>query len=226
MSGPLAVADSILRGRPVARPGASYPRELLRLASCVLLCGAIYGAVMGSFGGWSGDRALQAVASAAKVPFLLLATLLLSLPSFFVLNTLLGVRGDFGEALRAILSSQAVLTIVLVAFAPLTALWYASSTDYKPAILFNALMFGAASLAAQVRLRSAYQPLIARNPAHRVLLRGWLFVFALVGIQMGWLLRPFVGDPNQPFQLFRDNAWGNAYVIVARMIYQVIEGSD
>jgi hypothetical protein len=27
----------------------------------------------------------------------------------------------------------------------------------------------------------------------------WTFLFGLVGAQMGWLLRPFIGDPNMPF---------------------------
>lgn len=31
----------------------------------------------------------------------------------------------------------------------------------------------------------------------------WVFVFALVGAQMAWVLRPFVGDPRQPFVVFR-----------------------
>jgi hypothetical protein len=62
----------------------------------------------------------------------------------------------------------------------------------------------------------------ARNRRHRVLLRTWLVVYAFVGIQMGWVLRPFVGAPGMPVQFFREEAWGNAYVIVARMIWDVI----
>lgn len=49
-------------------------------------------------------------------------------------------------ALLAIVSSQAVLMIVLVSLAPLTVFWYASSADYRAAILFNAVMFGVASV--------------------------------------------------------------------------------
>jgi hypothetical protein len=33
--------------------------------------------------------------------------------------------------------------------------------------------------------------------------RVWLIIYALVGAQMGWILRPFIGDPNLPFQFFR-----------------------
>jgi len=31
----------------------------------------------------------------------------------------------------------------------------------------------------------------------------WVTVFGLVGAQMGWVLRPFIGSPNLPFQFFR-----------------------
>ena len=45
--------------------------------------------------GFDGPRVWQVVYSAVKVPFLLFTTFLLSLPSFFVVNTLLGLRPDF-----------------------------------------------------------------------------------------------------------------------------------
>ena len=31
----------------------------------------------------------------------------------------------------------------------------------------------------------------------------WVIVFALVGAQMGWVLRPFIGSPDLPFIWFR-----------------------
>jgi hypothetical protein len=31
----------------------------------------------------------------------------------------------------------------------------------------------------------------------------WLVIYALVGMQMGWLLRPFIGHPAAEFQWFR-----------------------
>ncbi|WP_406694903.1 hypothetical protein V5E97_28060 [Singulisphaera sp. Ch08] len=202
----LSRADAVLRGR-----SSSYPWTLL------VLCGLVYGSVMGAFGGliW------QVVYSAVKVPLLLLATLLLSLPSYLVMNTLLGVRDDIAEAVRAIAVSQATVTIVLVALAPLTVLWYASSADYHAAILFNAAMFAVASLAAQIALTRAYRPLIARSPRHRWLLWIWIVLYAFVGIQMGWTLRPFIGSPGAPVQFFRGGDLENAYVVVARMIINV-----
>jgi hypothetical protein len=217
-TGLLARAEDVLRGRPWTVGDERPARVLGRLAMLVLAFGMSYGAAMGTFGGVAGDRWLQVVYSAVKVPILLLATCALSLPSFFVLNTLVGLRDDFAVALRALLAAQAGLTIILVALAPLTLLWYASSAAYHAAILFNALMFTVASAGAQVMLRRAYRPLVARDPRHRVLLRLWLVVYAFVGIQMGWMLRPFVGEPARPVEFFREDTWGNAYVIVARMV--------
>ncbi len=208
-------ARDLLRGDLSGTPARSAARVVL-----LVLCGGFYGAVMGSFGGWAGTHVAQVWISATKVPLLLLATFLLALPSFFVLNTLLGVRGDFGQVLRALVGAQAGLTIVLCALAPYTALWYASSAAYQPAVLFNGGMFAVASLAGQALLRRAYRGLIARNRRHRLLLRLWLVLYVFVGIQMGWVLRPFVGSPNSVPQFFRDEAWGNAYVVVARLVWE------
>ncbi len=40
----------------------------------------------------------------------------------------------------------------------------------------------------------------------KTVFRLWVIVFALVGAQMGWVLRPFVGNPNSPFTWFRPRA--------------------
>ena len=218
----LAQADQLLRGRDLVAAGDDDGRAgTLYLAAMVALFGVFYGGVMGTFGGVQGQRGLQLLYSGVKVPLLLLVTFGLSLPSFFVLNTLLGVRADFARALRALIATQAVVTIVLAALAPFTALWYVSFAAYHPAVLFNAFIFGVASVSAQGLLRRWYAPLIARNPRHRLLLRVWLIIYAFVGVQMAWVLRPFVGDPSQPTHFFREGAWGNAYVEVARMIVSV-----
>jgi hypothetical protein len=198
--------------------------RLRDLVGLVVVFGLAYGAVMGTFGGFGCDRSLQVVYSAVKVPLLLLATFAISLPSFFVFNTLLGVRGDFPQAVRALAATQAVLVIVLASLAPLTAVWYASSGHYDRAILFNAAMFAVASAAAQAVLRRLYGPLIARDARHRRLLRAWLIVYAFVGIQMGWVLRPFIGRPGSEAEFFRDGAWGNAYVEVAKKGWSSFRG--
>jgi len=214
-------ADHLLRGHDAVVVTLT-PTRLRHLLALMIAFGGIYGMVMGSFAGIWGDRSLQLLFSAVKVPLLLMATFLLSLPSFFVLNTVLGLRSDFAVVLRALVAAQAGLTIVLSSFAPFTILWYVSATDYDNAVLFNAVMFGAASLAGQWMLRRLYAPLIAANPRHARLLWTWILIYAFVGIQMGWILRPFVGNPAIHPEFFRAEMWGNAYEVVGKKIVKAI----
>jgi len=158
--------------------------------------------------------------SGVKVPLLLLVTFLLCLPSFFVVNTIAGLRDDFGQALRALVATQSCVTVVLAGLAPITAFWYVSCPDYRLAVLFNGVTFAVATVAAQIVVRRYYGPLVRRSARHRQLLWAWFFLYAFVGIQMGWVLRPFIGDPDLPVAFFRSGAWGNAYVMVGGMILE------
>ncbi len=211
--------NDLLHGRTPSRTAGG---EMLAWAGWLIVCGCLYGSVMGSFGGVTGERLWQVVYSAVKVPMLLGITFLLTLPSFFVLNTILGLRDDFPQVWQALLRTQSVSAILLATFTPYTIVWYLTSGNYTEAILFNAVMFGAASISAQILLWRAYRPLVARSPRHRILLRGWIAVYAFVGVQMGWVLRPFIGDLNEPTRFFREGAWGNAYVMVGQMIIEVV----
>jgi hypothetical protein len=220
------LADNLLRGEVSAAGGSREPRlpVLGSLILAIVVYGMFYGAVMGSYGGMSGLRFWQAVYSAVKVPFLMISTFLLSLPSFFVLNTLLGLRDDFPRVVRALISTQAGLTVILSALAPFTAFWYISGSDYEPAILFNGMMFAVASFSAQWMLCREYAPLIRSNPRQRWMLRTWIIIYIFVGIQMGWVLRPFIGNPRAPVQFFREGSWSNAYVFVLQTIWDVLNG--
>jgi hypothetical protein len=50
----------------------------------------------------------------------------------------------------------------------------------------------------------APQPAAGERPASMILLYIWILLFGFVGTQLAWTLRPFFGDPGQPFELFRD----------------------
>ena len=217
-------AESVLRrgtGSAAVRFRGRSPGPANSLVLIVAF-GFLYGAVMGTYGGAAGPRAGQVAYSAIKVPLLLIATFLLSLPAFFVFNTLLGLRADFGRVVASLLATQACLTVILASLAPITAFWYVSGSAYQPAILFNGLMFAVASLSAQWMLRRDYRPLIERHPAHRWMLRTWILIYVFVGIQMAWVLRPFIGDPRAPVQFFREDSWSNAYVVVLAMVWKVL----
>src|SRR5262245_42361962 len=139
----LVSADGVLRQAPWVIHRLESRRTLLRLFSYLLLFGLFYGAVMGSFRAIANQPqwAWQMFCSAVKVPLLLGFSFVISLPSFFVLNSLLGLRRDFGAAVRSLVAAQAGLAMVLASLAPLTLVWYASSSGYDEALLFNGAMF-------------------------------------------------------------------------------------
>jgi hypothetical protein len=73
--------------------------------------------------------------------------------------------------------------------------------------------------------------LLPAAPLHRHTLRErtmasttfmvWVVIYALVGAQMGWILRPFVGAPDLPFELFR-NREANFFVDVFRTLGELL----
>ena len=231
------VIDQVLTGT-VFSPTASKASKdttnisLRTAALIVLVSGGCYGSVMGCYAAVANQRAwsdqwVQMLYSGSKVPLLILATLLAALPSFFVLNTLVGLRHEFRESLKAIVLAQAGLVIILVSLAPITLFVYVSVSPmpqgYTLAVLWNAFAFGAASILAQLLLRRNYRQLIRQNPKHRWMVRVWIFVYAFVGIQMAYVLRPFIGSPGDTISFFREDPFENAYVRVLRLIWSATD---
>jgi hypothetical protein len=189
-----------------------------------IVFGLAHGGLIGTFTGlWEG-RPLQIVYSALKLPLLLVLAFVVALPSFFVLNTLAGVRGDWPAVLRNLVASQAGLVVVLTALGPLLIVWYASSDAYAAAVMVNALLFLIAGVTSQQLLRRWYRPLEARAPVHQLLRWAWLVIYGFVGIQMGYVLRPFIGSPGAEVTFFREEAWGNAYLVVFDLFLGALRG--
>jgi hypothetical protein len=219
MRGALLQTDAFLRGGGLFAPARATERPWWWLPVMIIVFSSLYGAVMGTYNVGSAERLLQVAYSALKVPLLLLVTSLLCLPAFFVLNTVLGLRDDFREALQAILAGQAGLSVALASLSPVVRFWYFSNTGYAAAQLFNAFLFAIATIAGHLVMRRYYGALFARRPAHRVSLYGWVILYAFVGIQMGWTLRPFIGIPAKSVTFFRDEPFSNAYVFVAGLVF-------
>lgn len=201
--------DGVLRaeGR-FSAGGRSVP--WLPLSILLVAGGFLYGAAMGSYG----LRLLQPVYSGLKVPLLLVVATVVCMPSFYVINSVLGLRDDFGAACRGVLAAQATVSIALASLAPLIVVFYASTEHYRTAIVMNGVVFAVATVAGQKTLGKHYDLLIARNPMHRVGRLSWVTLYVFVAIQAAWVLRPFVGSPGLPSQFFRKDPWSNAYVVV------------
>lgn len=217
-------ADELLRGTGPFAPSPVVPRAWWLVPLLVLFFAPMYGAVMGAYAFDSPERALQVLFSAVKLPLLLLTSTLVCLPAFYVLSAVLGLRDDIADSLRAILAGQGAMSIALAALSPITAFFYTSSINYSTAKLVNGGMFALATLAAHFVIRRYYRPLVARNRNHAIVLVLWGALYVFVGIQMGWTLRPFIGQPGMATTFFREGAFTNAYVEVAQLVGGAVRG--
>jgi hypothetical protein len=199
--------------------GEGAASETRPLVAVVVAAGSLYGAFMGTYACDSFERLRMVLFAAVKVPLLIFATTGVCLPGFFVFNTVAGLRGSFARAMRAIVAGQAGTAMALASLAPVVRFIYASGVTHRWALIANSALFTLATLAGQGVLGRHYRVLIEEHPAHRLMLRLWLGLYAFVGMQMGWMLRPFVGAPDIPVTFFRDEPFSNAYVAIARLFF-------
>lgn len=205
--------------------------QLPTMLKFIVLLAPLYGAIMGGFSWFAGFRNFatqwpQIAYSAVKMPLLLLATVAIALPAFFVFNSLAGLRDDFDKAALSIIASLATFSVAIVALAPFTLMFYFSvtteKTTYRIAVLFNALIFAIATSASSISLARNYRNLAARARNHRHMFWVWVFLFAFVGIQLGWTLRPFIGNPFQPTTFFREESFTSAYLQLIRIVRSLL----
>jgi hypothetical protein len=65
------------------------------------------------------------------------------------------------------------------------------------------------------------QPISPERLMARRTFQVWVVIYALVGAQMGWILRPFIGAPNLEFEWFRARE-ANIFVDIAHTISQLL----
>src|SRR5262249_37914512 len=132
---------------------------------------------------------------------LLFLTLLVTFPSLYVFNTLLGSKLRLAELLRLVTAGLSVLVAVLAAFGPIVAFFSVTTTSYPFIVLLNVAVF---AVSGALGMAFLYRSLLrlAGAAVNRVFY-AWMVVFGLVGAQMGWVLRPFIGSPDVPFTWFR-----------------------
>jgi hypothetical protein len=209
----LRAVDEILRGHytsdeALASGTVTIPvGTLLRVGTAL---GAIYGASLGTYAlSHNGDRAwLQFLNATLKMPLLFLLTLLVTFPSLYVFAALL--RSPLGRAAtaRLLLVVITVHLAVLASLGPVFAFFAVSTQSYHFLILLNVAFAATGGAISLVVLRRATNAMFRTVEPHQSragqrLLLTWCVVYGAVGAQMGWLLRPFLGAPGQPFVWLR-----------------------
>ena len=106
-----------------------------------------------------------------------------------------------------IMTAINVTAALSLAFASITLTFWLTVPDYRTFLLLNV---GVLALMSWWGLSFLVQGMRFVQQGHlgerrrRVLLL-WVLIYAFVGTQMAWALRPFVGAPEAPFELIRES---------------------
>ena len=207
----LADAERTLRTTLLGRPWWAGPR-------LVLVFAPLAGLGIGSFEAAQPGRSALMIYAAIKLPLLILGAAAIGLPGFFVMHAALRARREFPASVRGILAGQAMFAIVLASAAPLLPVWYSVADSHRLAVLGNGAMFAMASACSAIAIVRVQRAVIGRRAVSRALAAGWLAMYAFVGLQGGWMLRPFIGAPDAPPRFIREDPFTNGYVAVLRLL--------
>ena len=233
----LLVIERILRDREGIWEQIIEERDLRGLAGQMLASSAaslaVYGVVLGASNGFA-----QALSSLVKLPLLFLATLAICLPTLYLFNLVFGARLSVRQALALILVAITVTTMLTLAFAPISLFFLLSASSYQFFKLLNVSIMtltgfvGLSFLVAGMRSMNTLArstafaadqpeaPALSERPVNMSLLNVWILLYGFVGTQLAWTLRPFFGDPNQAFQIFR-SIGGNFYVNIVKTLMEL-----
>ncbi|MBY0111307.1 MAG: hypothetical protein K2Y21_00690 [Phycisphaerales bacterium] len=228
-AGVFVALDDLLRDRLTTPQHVREGRTPLRIfLPWALVLGGLHGLFIGCYALFNGTTGATThmLAVMAKLPALFLFTLLVTFPSLYVFNALLGYGLRFRATLRLLVATIVVNLALASSLGPILAFFTVSTKSYTFIVLLNVAILGIGGLASiafllrtMIRAQNAEQPLDAtpdptataapaaatETPRRALpLLFVWIITYSLVGTQMGWLLRPFIGHPGQPITIFRE----------------------
>jgi hypothetical protein len=220
----LAIIETVLRNPSrffiEIRDGVELGQKVRAMLLSSIAFFALYGAVMGST-----HSLWQVLSSAVKLPLLFLATLVVCSPTLYFFNLIFGSNQSLTQNFSLILTAITVTAVLLLSFAPIVLFFLLTTSHYQFFKLLNVGVFaisglvGVRFLSRGMRVVSASGRDLARARAN--VIRLWILVYAFVGSQMAWTLRPFIGAPAMGFELFRQLG-GNFYANIFASIGEIL----
>lgn len=178
----------------------------------VVLSTAAYGAVLAA---WRSP--LMAAYVAVKLPVVFVATTLVVSAFCWAAGLLCRAGLRYREALGAVFSAMAVAGSILLALSPVVLYFvfsgapdagtreemrFAHATMMMVHILVLACAGATGNLVLCRALRRRVPPACRLAPMVAL----WIASFAVVGCQLGWIMRPLVGSPNIAVEFLRSDA--------------------
>lgn len=178
----------------------------------------------GSFGAAMGywRAPLQALYCGIKLPLIMLLTAGANALINGMLAPLLGVNLSMRQSFGAVISSFAIASIILGAFSPIVAffIWNTpllTGYDAQSAGIHNSMLtalvyiIAFAGITANLRLFQLLRAVAGGNAEGLRLLFAWLTINLLLGSQISWILRPFIGAPGLDVVFLRPTAFHGSF---------------
>lgn len=258
--------DRLLRGdatRLNALKAGQIEIDAGRLPGLIILLGVLYGACMGCFALANQETIpalLQTLSTMGKVPVLFGATLLVTFPSLYIFNALVGSRLTLVAVWQLLVSSLTVMLAILASLGPIVAFFSLSTRNYPFMLLLNVAFFALSGfLGLKFLLHTLHRLTVVLYEANEVapaqsieksasgeaqkledgalaklenramganvrqIFAFWVVIFALVGMQMSWVLRPFIWAPGTSFRVFTQPD-SNFYAAVWQSVMRLLGG--
>ncbi|MCL1470885.1 actin-binding WH2 domain-containing protein [Argonema antarcticum] len=219
-----SVLINLLRDRQTfleeIRQGVRLQSKIIALLVCSSLFFAIYGAIIGLY-----HSVPQSLSAAVKLPCLYLLTLLICLPTLYIFNIFFGSRRSLTQHFIIVLTAASVISALLLGFAPVTLFFLITTDNYQFFKLLNVAIFILTGVIGVNFLYKGMQLISEEDTegqgTRTKILQFWLVLYGFVGSQLGWVIRPIFGNPQQQFVLFREMQ-GNIYLDITKAISEVL----
>ena len=189
----------------------------------VIAACAVYGAVMAL-----GRSPRLALYAAVKLPLLFVGSTAIVALFNWIVATTLGAGLSFRDSVALTFASMGVACWIFLAFAPIALFFTLTgvpnvgeaptedvSFAYRIILLTHVTILAIAGVAGNASLFNGLRATVRPQCPTAALFAAWIALFAIVGCQLSWILRPFVGNPFAEVAFLRDDALrGNFFEFV------------
>ncbi len=219
----LLVAELLLKRRDQIyanlKSGTNLRSLIIDSNIIIIVLTALYGASMGVFPG-----GVQVIYDAVKIPLLLLVTLYVTVPTYYIFDALFGGKLSLRQILAILLTGFGLMALILIALLPVNLFFILTtgantgSSAYAFIILLNLAIYTVAGLGALTFIIDGYRATHEGVEWKLGFLMSSL-VLILVGTQMSWILRPYFNSDA----VIRP-VGGNFYIDVGAFVLSVSHG--
>lgn len=218
----------VLRGVLIGRETPSFvaavyakenqKRIATALAIAIMLLGGVFGAAVGSFMG-----NIHVVSVLIKFPILVLGTYLISSMVWYLFSARMTGSVTIMESILTVLLFLARFSLILVSTIPIVLFFIYTGIGHDGLLLLLLFLLTLSLLIASGYLFRIYTLLHQKKPSV-LLITVWVMLYALIGLQLSWMLRPWVGLVGEyeqyiPFmRLYSGNVFEEIVILIIRIV--------